>query len=293
MDDALDRSIPDTTNASERGWTIAVTDGPNKGAAVPLDGDQFTIGAGLSNDIVIADGAMAPQQAVVSVDDHGATLESLAPGLTIDGKDMVPGAPVAVIDGTVLRAGDTVFTVSGPARPRSRAVWLLAIPAALIATGVGALGGLASPGRTPPPPIDAPRAAADAPPVARAAAELSERVRANGLGEQIRVEAAGGAVVAEGALGGPDLARWSENQVWFDSRYKGSVPLVNRVREAAPDERPDLQLRAVSTGQVPYLITRSGDRYVEGAVVNGWTIEQIAADKVVLSRGGRRVELGL
>ena len=54
-----------------------------------------------------------------------------------------------------------------------------------------------------------------------------------------------------------------------------------------------LQLRAVSTGRVPYLIVANGDRYVEGAVVDGWTIDQITPDKVVLSRNGRQVELML
>ena len=98
-------------------------------------------------------------------------------------------------------------------------------------------------------------------------------------------------MVAEGQVPGPDLARWAEHQLWFDGRYKGALSLVNRVREAAPGERPTLQLRAVSTGQVPYLIVANGDRYVESAVVDGWTIEQISPDKIVLSRNGRRVEL--
>ena len=282
---AGDRAVP--------GWSLEVTAGPNRGAVVPLEGEA-RLGSGLDNDIVLADHEVAEQQAVFSLEGDAAVLDPLLPGVMVDGRPAAPGRLVVLRDGLLLQAGGTVIRVHGPAARPRRARWLLAaVPVLLVAVGGAALVGSMSPGRTDLVVPPAAPAAAPAPASATAAEALKERLRAAGLADQIQVTATPGAVVAEGRVAGPVLARWSEHQVWFDSSYKGTLSLVNRVREAAPDERPNIQLRAVSFGTVPYLITATGDRYMQGSVVEGWTVEQIAPDKVVLSRNGRRVELGL
>lgn len=280
--------------APDSGWLVLVAGGPNKGAVLPLGHGVLRLGAGLSNDIVLADPAMAEQQAVLTLDASGVRIAPLAEGLSVNAKPVQPGRSAAVADGTLVHAGDTVLLLRGPPQPpRRRARWLLlAVPVLLAVVGAAALVGFASPSRGAAP-RSIPAIAATARPATEAADALRERLRQAGLAEQITLTASSGAVVAEGQLPGPDLARWAEHQLWFDGRYKGALSLVNRVREAPPSERPNLQLRAVSTGQVPYLIVANGDRYVEGAVADGWTIEQISPDKVVLSRNGRRVELVL
>lgn len=281
--------------APDSGWLVLVVGGPNKGAVLPLGHGVLRLGAGLSNDIVLADPAMAEQQAVLTLDASGARIAPLAKGLSVNAKPVLPGRSVAVADSALIYAGDTVLLLRGPPQPaRRRARWLLlAVPVLLAVVGVAALVGFASPSRGAAAPRHVPAIAATARPATEAADALRERLRQAGLSGQITLTASSGAVVAEGQLPGPDLARWAEHQLWFDGRYKGALSLVNRVREAPPSERPNLQLRAVSTGQVPYLIVANGDRYVENAVVDGWTIEQISPDKVVLSRNGRRVELVL
>lgn len=281
--------------APDSGWLVLVVGGPNKGAVLPLGHGVLRLGAGLSNDIVLADPAMAEQQAVLTLDASGARIAPLAKGLSVNAKPVLPGRSVAVADSALIYAGDTVLLLRGPPQPaRRRARWLLlAVPVLLAVVGVAALVGFASPSRGAATPHHVPAIAATARPATEAADALRERLRQAGLAGQITLTASSGAVVAEGQLPGPDLARWAEHQLWFDGRYKGALSLVNRVREAPPSERPNLQLRAVSTGQVPYLIVANGDRYVENAVVDGWTIEQISPDKVVLSRNGRRVELVL
>lgn len=282
--------------APDEGWVVLVTSGPNKGAAVPLGHGTFRLGAGLSNDIVLADPAMADEQVLLSFDASGAHVTALAPGLSIDAKSMQPGRSVTVKDGASIHAGDTALQLRGPPRPRRRTGWLLVTVPLLLLLGVGgtALVGVASPSRgDAAPPRSAPAITTTAYPATEAADALRERLQQAGLAEQINLTASSGAVVAEGSLPGPGLARWAEQQLWFDGRYKGALSLISRVREASSAERPNLQLRAVSTGRVPYLIVANGDRYVEGAVVDGWTIDQISAEKIVLSRNGRRVELAL
>lgn len=280
--------------APDSSWLMLVAGGPNKGAVLPLGHGVFRFGAGPSNDIVLADLAMAEQQAVFTLDTSGARIAPLATGLSVNAKPVQPGRSVAVTDGALVYAGDTVLLLRGPPQPCRRAGWLLlVVPLLLAGVGAAALVGFASPSRGAAAPRSAPAVMTAARPATEATDALRERLRQAGLAEQITLTASSGAVVAEGQVPGPDLARWAEHQLWFDGRYKGALSLVNRVREAAPGERPNLQLRAVSTGQVPYLIVANGDRYVESAVVDGWTIERISPDKVVLSRNGRRVELVL
>ena len=274
---------------------MLVTSGPNRGAVVPLAYGAFRLGAGLSNDIVLADPAMADEQAVLTLDAAGARVSPLAAGLSVDAKSVQVGRVVALADGALIHVGDTVLQLRGPPAPRCRAGWmLLALPLLLVGIGGGALLGFASPSRgNAALARSVPAAATAAYPATEAADALRERLLKAGLADQISLTASSGAVVAEGNLLGPDLGRWAEHQLWFDGRYKGALSLVNRVREAAPGEKPNLQLRAVSTGRVPYLIVANGDRYVEGAVVDGWTIDQISPDKITLSRNGKQVELVL
>ena len=280
---------------SDQPWLVLVMSGPNKSAVLPLGQGAFRLGAGLNNDIVLADAAMADEQAVLSIDASGARVAPLAAGLRVDARPVRVGRTVTVTDGTQILAGETVLQLRGPSLPRRRVGWLLlAVPLLLVGVGGAALVGIASPGHGGTArPHSVPASAGTTSLASEAVEVLRDRLRQVGLAEQVSLSASSGAVVANGQLPGPDLARWAEHQLWFDGRYKGSLSLISRVREAPQGEKPALQLSAVSTGRVPYLIAANGDRYGEGAVVDGWTIKQISPDKVVLSRNGRQVEMVL
>ena len=279
------------------GWQIEIEQGPHQGGVVSLEPGEFKIGTELSNDIVLADAGVAGEQATLTVESDGsAVLHSLAAGVTVEGKEVPIGTDVAVPSGAAIHAGGTVMKFRGPRMSRPWWIWALAgIPAVLLLSVGAALVGLISPGQSNavprPIPVVSPVTAMSA---TDAVAAFGQRLRDAGLYDQVRLTPGSGAVTAEGSLSGPDMARWSEQQVWFDGHYKGGLSLVNRVREAAPQEGPNLRISAVSTGSVPYLITANGDRFVEGAVVDGgWTIEHIGADSVMLVRNGQRVELKL
>jgi hypothetical protein len=280
----------------ETHWQIEVKQGPNQGATVPLEAGEFRIGTELSNDIVLADADVAAEQATLSVDGTVAVLHTLAPGVVVAGKEVAPGEDVEVKPGTVIHAGGTILQVSGPRVRRPWWVWaMVGVPAVFLLTGGAALVGLTSPreARVAPPPLPAvsPVSAVSA---SDAVAALEAQLKDAGLGDRIKLTAGAGAVIAEGALPGPDLVRWKEQQVWFDSHYKGALSLVNRVGEAKQEEGPPIKIAAVIIGDPSYVVTASGDRYTEGAVLkDNWSIEHIAADKVTFLHNGGRVEVGL
>lgn len=278
------------------GWQIEIEQGPNRGAVLALEIGKFSIGAGLSNDIILADATVAGEQATLSLDGHTAILRPLAPGISVEGKEIPAGASVAIAAGTVIHAGDTVMKMHGPRVRRPWWVWtMLAVPVILLATFGAALVGFTSPSadktRAPVRPAATNGPAASS---AEAVSVLGARLQEAGLGDRVTVSPGSGAVIAEGVLPAADMSRWADQQVWFDGRYKGTLSLVSRVRLAGAEEVPNLKVSAVSTGATPYIITSNGDRFVEGAVVDGgWTIEKILADRVILSRGGKRVEVAL
>ena len=278
--------------SAESDWSFEIVAGPNRGAVVPIEGEA-RIGTALENDIVLADPGVASEQMAFTLEHGAATLHPLTEGVSLAGRAVGAGRVIDLRDGQMIQAGDTVLRIHGPARKRRLGWLLIAAPVLVLLVGAAALVGLGGTGRSGGPPPAQAAATAAPRPSAGAAEALTERLRAAGLGDSIQVTAAPGAVVAEGRLAGPLLALWGEQQVWFDSQYRGTLSLVNRVREAAPDERPNIQLRAVSFGDPAYIITATGDRYPEGSVVDGWMIERITPDKVVLSRNGRRAELVL
>ena len=278
--------------AAVPGWSLEVTAGPNAGAVVPLDGEA-RIGSGLDNDIVLADASVAERQAIVVLDGDLCLLDPLADGISVNGKPAPAGRFVQLRDGLLVQAGQTIIRVHGPAIKPRRAKWLVAaVPAVLAIVGVGALVGLASPGRNSVPPPPPPQVVPAPPPSADAAAALGERLRDAGLADVLRVTAGPGTVMVEGRVTAAQLQQWSTHQRWFDGRYS-ALSLDNRVREAAPDEKPNIQLRAVSLGAVPYFITAGGDRYVTGSVVDGWTVDAIESERILFSRGSRRAEIRL
>jgi type III secretion protein D len=143
-------------------------------------------------------------------------------------------------------------------------------------------------------PRQAQGAAAQPKPTEDAIAALRIRLAADGLGAALQVAQEQGAVVVAGSILATDRERWQETHAWFDGRFGANTALLDRVKFSATEDRPQLEIRAVSMSPVPYVITASGDRYMTGAVLQGgWRIARIAPDCVVLQRDGREIDVTL
>lgn len=309
---AAQGSVSSTTHPGRSlGWQVEIVAGPNAGAIVLLDGGRHHFGRDRANDIVLADVAVAGHQASIEVAGRTARIETFAPGTQVCGRTLREGARLRLRHGTDIGLGETRLRVHAPVRslfslrlPLATAVAAAVVLAAMpllrdvthahaatqdlsrsATDGSAALAHTAGPAPTPLPARLSPAGAANA---------LRLRLAAQHLDGAISVQAAGGAVLATGAVLPAERERWLTEQMWFDATLGGTLALVDHVTVARAEELPRLDVRAVSAGAVPFVVTGSGDRYAEGSVLaGGWTITHIGADRITLRLGARSLDISL
>jgi hypothetical protein len=284
------------TDTPDQAWRLLVRRGPNRGASVPLQAGSYRLGRGYDNDIILADPAIADAQAVIAVGGDQAALEPLAPGLRLSGHRVRPGRGRALRTGATVEIGDTLLEIAGPPAPRRRRWLALPLGAVVLAGAVSvALATNTAPHQAAQAVVAAaPPAVAPAPSAEAARAAFADALHGAGIGEAVHLTSTPGTVVAEGALDPAQMPRWTDAQMWFDQHYKGALALIDHVRPATAANDPHPRFRAVSLGAIPYVIGESGDRYTEGAVLDGgWTISAIKPDQVLLTREGRTVAVTL
>lgn len=127
-----------------------------------------------------------------------------------------------------------------------------------------------------------------------AAQDLRGRLAQVGLGESLVVTLGEGTVVAAGEIKPEMEASWQAAHGWFDQRFGGQIPLDTRVTVRGEVQGPALSIRAVWTGDSPYIVAGNGQRYSEGSVLDsGWRIVRIGRDSIELSRNGDTLRLSL
>jgi type III secretion protein D len=257
----------------------------------------FRIGRDLDNDIVLADPAVAPSLAQIVVDARGARLRPLVRGYGIPCRLITADAPAELRFGATTLCIEAGAAVGRQARPRG--VLLLGTVALLLGLGGAALSaGALAPAPTARSETAREAGSARAKPVQAtvmapdASRALAERLAAAGLLDAIALATLGDALLARGTITPEALPAWRAVQQWYDATYHQGPVLLRQVSETRLADRPRLAVQAVWTGAMPYLIAADGERYGEGAVIDGgWTIERIEATRILLGRGGRTVAL--
>jgi hypothetical protein len=108
----------------------------------------------------------------------------------------------------------------------------------------------------------------------------------------LRVTAADRRVVVSGNVPQREAAAWASLQQWFDETYGSRLVLTANVVVGENRSAPALRLQAIWFGERPYVITEDGAHYYEGALLeNGWVLQRIAEDRVVLERQGESLAL--
>jgi Inner membrane component of T3SS, cytoplasmic domain/Inner membrane component of T3SS, periplasmic domain len=127
--------------------------------------------------------------------------------------------------------------------------------------------------------------------IAEATHELADRINAANL-QTLRVGVVDRRLAVSGALSPQDMPAWSAIQQWFDQAYRGRLVLTTNIGFGEGRAMPMLQLRAVWFGERPYIITAEGAHFNQGAILdNGWVIQDIGQDRIVLSKKAETVAL--
>jgi hypothetical protein len=122
--------------------------------------------------------------------------------------------------------------------------------------------------------------------VEEAASQLIARLKSLSI-NSLRVTTADKRILVAGSLTKREAAAWTSAQQWFDETYSGRVVLTANVAIGENKTAPNLRLQAIWFGERPYVITEEGAHFYEGALLdNGWVLQRIAEDRIVLEREG-------
>jgi hypothetical protein len=127
--------------------------------------------------------------------------------------------------------------------------------------------------------------------VSVAAAFLRERVDGAGISGLSVKPREDGAIVVVGMLPPDRQQEWAALRREYDERFGNSRVLVEQFEE--PASLPSLHVAAVWSGANPYVVDDHGSRLRPGASLgDGWSIEKIDGQTIVIRRGDRRLALG-
>ena len=277
-------------------WRFEVADGPNAGANVTLAPGRYRLGSAADNDIVLADPAVSASHAVLELAPGRAGITALAPGVLLQRRRLRTGGSRPLSPGTLVTLGTTRLHFFGPTgEARARSLVPITICLALVSLfGTGIAYKIATPETVSAEPADpSPLQPGQATTLANAVAAFRARLIGKQLGG-VQVSAADGMVLATGSILPQDRRIWLDAEKWFDARLGDRYALADRVRVMAPAELPDVQVAAVAMAPVPNVITRDGQRYMEGAALqDGWSIDRITPHEITLRSGERKIRITL
>ncbi|WBL81369.1 hypothetical protein I3J27_13425 [Bradyrhizobium xenonodulans] len=285
----------------------------------------YVIGGGVESDMVFLGEGLALRHVVVTIDGNEARVEALAEGASLAGAGALKvGRQIGVrlpfalsiadlrmswtasASNSALDASQDIKTASGgrprwPARLSVAGIAVAVMASSLAAVGSGAAGSFIDIGlRSAATKATAAtvgsanrdRATQLRPPAASLVNDAANALKSEAEGAgllNVAVEASGGAVMARGTVEPSVAGQWQSVQQWFDERFKGEVLLVNGVAVKAEKLPSSLAIEAVWLGPQSHVVIR-GQKYLEGAMVDdGWAIQRIEAERIVLRRAGRQV----
>jgi hypothetical protein len=300
------------------GVAFEVVNGLHGGVRLMLESGEYGIGSTPEADIVLRDPGVMPGHAVLGVQRGRVRLEATGGDIGVgtqiisQGHGCRLGLPLELsLGGASMRlsrietraADRSRFAIAGLAACLVVAVAVVIVGflreevkagSSRIATNLlssESRTGTATPGREDGS-ADSDRASTRAVPlIAEAMHELIDRINAANI-RTLRVSVVEGRLAVSGALGPQDTPAWSAIQQWFDQTYHGRLVLTTNLGSGEGRTMPTLQLRAVWFGDRPYVITAEGAHFNQGAILdNGWLIQDIGQDRIVLIKKGETVTL--
>jgi hypothetical protein len=289
--------------------------GVHRGATLTLDkAADYRIGCSPQADIVLREPGVAPEHAVLRIENGAVRIDATGGEVRIEQKSIPlghgcrrrlpvefalgearlrvsrPGVDPALRDALLAQAkkslADKPIAIAG-------AAICLAVVVTAVALG-WPLAGQMNGAQAKTDAIDAHGASANSKAWAtaqQAIQELDARLRAAKIGT-LQVNAVDGRLVVSGKLVKQQVREWAAIRQWFDQNYGRGIVLSANVTTDEGPAMPTLQLQGIWYGDRPYIITAHGERYYQGAILdNGWVVRQIGKDHLLLAKAGNTVVL--
>ena len=287
---------------------LVVESGVHRLASCDIAPGKTAVGSGPGNAIVVSDLAFRVGFKLLR-DKDGLSLQAADAGLEVGGRRLRPGQRHRCTRTMELESGGIRFRLDVPpaARPKERsrlragmfgagAIGAVSLVAAILVhsptiASLSLFPGAPAQARNPVPAAAAPASAAAtavAPSLTSVLDGLRRRAAAAGL-QTLTFEARpDGSIVADGRIAPVQGDAWHEVGGWFDMAAQGRFVLVDDVQATA--EAPALQIQAVWPGHNPYVIDGSGQKLFVGSVLpNGWTIQDIDRERILIKRDAQTV----
>ncbi|MFB4392319.1 MULTISPECIES: FHA domain-containing protein [unclassified Pseudomonas] len=285
---------------------LSITQGLHQGGRIVLEGTRHTLGSSADDDFILTDPGIAPGHLALCLDDDKVAVEALAGEVEVEDRlgrsTRVPlGSGYRGRLPLRIRLGEARLCLDPPAPRRTassqrpagfaRPNLLLALGLMFICAFAFAFRGESeiSQVNSVSPVPRAPQQAT----LSDARSWFEQQLRVNGF-NGVNVSEAGGQLVASGRHEAAQKSRWVELRQAFDQRFGQQVMLHSQVSVHADVAKPRVYFQAVWFGEHPYVVGDGGKRLYPGAELSdGWLLERIDSDQVVLARGEERFTLTL
>ncbi|WP_316200465.1 MULTISPECIES: FHA domain-containing protein [unclassified Bradyrhizobium] len=126
-----------------------------------------------------------------------------------------------------------------------------------------------------------------------AADALRQRLLTAGL-TTVEIVSDSNAITARGNIEPAALGRWRDIERWFDGTFGIAIVLTSQVEAKSVKRSAPLTVQAIWAGNGPYVIDGRGQKLFAGAVISeGWIVDRIEQDRVVLRRGADLLAVSL
>ena len=276
---------------------LFVLSGIHEGATVSLGASHnHRIGSSLDGDIVLRDQGVVASHVTLELEPGVVRLVSHADHVVVEGRTQLPAGHVCEINLPVNFSIGAVRMKISHAKDdeKKRFKWPLfrtktLLPAAAVLSCALLYMMLYIPevasGPTSQPYLEDGRKAAQHIPLAVVEQQLTARLNTSGLGH-LNVQTSTGRVRVSGELPLNATEQWRDVQMWFDRTYGVSYLLQSNLTQG---QAPQVAIKAIWLGDAPYVIDEKGARCYPGAIMSdGWVLEKISPNELVLAKNGRQ-----
>ncbi|MGF1276557.1 SctD/MshK family protein [Acetobacter pasteurianus] len=271
---------------------LTIESGPQKGCSLALQTGVFSVGKSLDNDAVIADQTLSDKHFQIQTTLFGIELKVLHGTVILpSGQTISDNQSYSSRKNIAFSAGNTDFSLI---LPKKRKIWLYGLSALLLLL-LGAFSVWHLSIRTSyhqqlsalPPPNNHKSASDDVVSMQKA---LQAKLTNAHLETLTVSTTADGAISVTGLLQPEQSDAWSATKLWFDQTYGTRNILLDHTFFPKNAMRSPVQIAAVALGAQPYVLDTNGARLPPGSTVeDGWIIDQILPDKILLHRGSEHL----